>query len=140
MHEDDIVIIGANEGLFDEEERVLSRPITGRSREDEDAPERDDPTPAPAQKKDRAVTSATFARAAQQFKKEQKRIQPAYDHIEQVIERGIIDGDEESVVVDLGRFTLSETDIGKIKDSYAVQGWKIEVGAEPFALTFALPS
>jgi hypothetical protein len=140
MDEDDDVIpvIGANEALFDEEERLLSTPITGRGSADVGGPP-DVIEIDPPQSKGK-VTSASMARAMQQMKREQQRIKPAYDHIEALIGRAIIDDGEASVIVDLLRFMLEDDDIGKIKDSYASAGWKIEVGPEPYALTFSLPS
>lgn len=125
--------IGANESLLDEEERLLNTPISGGT----GGVTGGEVVPVPSRKG--KVTSASTARERQRERREHQRIRPAYDHIEALIQKAIIDGDEESVIIDLDRYMLQEEDIGRIRDAYATEGWKVETGAEKFALTFSLP-
>lgn len=143
MDDDGIQVIGANEDLFDEEDRILNKPITGGEAQSDDLVLRVDQQtgeqilPTPSRKRD-APTSASMAKAMREKKREEERVGPAYTAVEAAIFRGIVESGEDSVIVDLGRYDLNESDLGKIKDAYASKGWKIEVGAEPFALTFSL--
>lgn len=138
--ESGIVEIGApGDDYFDDEDRRLSKPITGG--EEVYVDQQEEPIGRlPEQPKRGKVTSVREAKALQAKKRELLRVQPAYDHIETLIDKAVINGGEDSVLIDLMKYMLTDEDLGKIKDSYASEGWRIEVGAEPFALTFSFPS